>query len=226
MGRSSSPQWLREHAADPYVRAAQRDGYRSRAAYKLLDLQRSVSDRNGVVQPLLRAGMAVLDLGAAPGGWSQVAAQLIGPSGLLLAVDLLPIAPISGATILQGDFLQESTLAWIHTHLNQRGYKGVDVLLSDMAPNLSGIRAADQARTAQLVEDLLALTPTLVRPGGSLVVKLFQGSDSQALLQQARQLFRQIKLVKPDASRDRSAEHYLVGIQFRESNGIQIGPST
>ncbi|MBF0158513.1 MAG: RlmE family RNA methyltransferase [Magnetococcales bacterium] len=214
MGRGSSSRWLQQHVSDPYVRAAQRDGYRSRAAYKLLALQQGLTDSKGVIQPLLRPGMAVIDLGAAPGGWSQVAAQLIGPTGLLLAVDLLPMAPIAGVTVLQGDFLAEPTQTAILSHLNQHQRDRVDVLLSDMAPNLSGIRTTDQARMAQLVEELLSLAPLLLHQGGSLVVKLFQGSEIHPLLQQARQLFRQVRLIKPDASRDRSAEHYLVGSRF------------
>ncbi|MBF0177789.1 MAG: RlmE family RNA methyltransferase [Magnetococcales bacterium] len=205
--RPSSREWLREHREDPYVQAAARDGYRSRAAYKLLEIH----ERPPV--KLLRPGMAVVDLGAAPGGWTQVALQHVGPRGVVVAVDLLAMDPLTGAEVIQGDFLQEATI------LEVRGALGrpADLLLSDMAPNMSGIKAVDQPRGELLAEAALAFAAAILKPQGTAVVKLFDGPGFHDLVRQARTAFGQVKVVKPKASRGRSPEHYLVCQGFRAS---------
>ncbi len=191
----SSKRWLRRHVTDPYVRAARREGYRSRAAFKLLELDNKES--------ILRASQTVVDLGAAPGGWSQVAAQKVGPGGRVIAIDLVPIAPISGVTALQGDFrsLAPETSA--------------DVVLSDLSPNLSGIADVDQARWLELAAGALQLCRKMLKPDGVFVVKAFQGEAFEALLKQLRETFAKVKVVKPPASRGESAETYVVARRLR-----------
>jgi 23S rRNA (uridine2552-2'-O)-methyltransferase len=211
---------MQEHVNDPYVQAARRDGYRSRAAYKLLELQTSLRSRTGVMVPLLREGMSVLDLGAAPGGWSQVAARLTASSravggGLVIAVDRLPMDPVPDVVTLQGDFLEESTWTAIREQLAAHGRTGIDRLLSDMAPNMSGVRSVDQLRGAALAEAALECALELLHDGGGMVLKLFHGTEFQTVLRQVQALFQQVRVVKPSASRDRSPEQYLVASGYR-----------
>ncbi|MBF0153330.1 MAG: RlmE family RNA methyltransferase [Magnetococcales bacterium] len=205
--RPSSHEWLREHRRDPYVQAAAREGYRSRAAYKLLEIHERPP------AGLLRAGMAIVDLGAAPGGWTQVAAQHAGPRGVVVAVDLLAMDPLAGVAIIQGDFLQEATVVEVKRVLG----RPADLLLSDMAPNMSGIKAVDQPRGELLAEAALAFAAAILKPQGAAVIKLFEGPGFHDLVREARTAFGQVKVVKPKASRGRSPEHYLLCQGFRAS---------
>jgi 23S rRNA (uridine2552-2'-O)-methyltransferase len=188
----SNKQWLRRHVTDPYVRKARAQGYRSRAAYKLMEIDAR--------EKLLRPGMTVLDLGAAPGGWSQVAAESVGRSGRVVAVDLLPIAPISGVTVLQGDFRQKIPL---------EGEKA-DVILSDLSPNLSGIGNVDQARALELSGAAVDLCRKALKPDGVFLTKAFQGEAFEELLALLKRSFSKVKVVKPPASRGESRETYLL----------------
>jgi 23S rRNA (uridine2552-2'-O)-methyltransferase len=201
MARSrSSGRWLSEHFSDEYVRQAQALGYRSRAVFKLKELDER--------EHLFKPGMVVLDLGAAPGGWSQYAAERIGKSGKIIALDLLPMEAIPGVTFIQGDFREEAVLARLMAELAGRP---VDLVLSDMAPNMSGNRVVDQARGMHLAELALETARDVLRPGGSYVTKLFQGSDVDAYVREIRSLFARVAVRKPKASRDRSPEVYLIG---------------
>jgi len=202
--RSSSKAWLREHREDPYVQQAQREGYRSRACYKLIELQEK--DR------LIRPGMTVIDLGSAPGGWSQVAAEQVGRRGRVIASDILPMDSIAGVVFIQGDFTEEEILRRI---LDAVGDTVVDLVMSDMAPNMSGMSAVDQPRSIYLVELALDLARQVLAPGGSFVAKVFQGEGFDELIREARGLFRQVSTRKPQASRPRSREVYLVARDFR-----------
>ena len=186
----SSKQWLRRHVTDQYVKKARQQGYRSRAAFKLLQLD----EKEAVFKP----GMTIVDLGAAPGGWSQVAAEKVKPGGRVIAIDLLEIAPISGVTVLTGDFRQIS--------LDVRA----DAVLSDLSPNLSGIPNVDQARWLELAEAAVDLCRKVLKPDGVLVVKAFHGEAFDALLERLKIAFRKVKVVKPPASRGESAETYVV----------------
>jgi 23S rRNA (uridine2552-2'-O)-methyltransferase len=200
MRSKTSKRWMQEHVTDPFVRQAQREGYRSRAAYKLQELARN--DR------LIRPGMLVVDLGAAPGGWAQVAAELAGPKGRVLAVDILEMSPIPGVEFIQGDFCEEQTLHRLEAAL--AGAKA-DLVLSDMAPNITGIAVVDQARAQHLAELALAFALKWLKPGGNLLVKAFHGEAYNAVRQRMRERFRQVLTRKPQASRSRSAETYLLG---------------
>ena len=202
--RSSSKAWLREHREDPYVQQAQREGYRSRACYKLIELQEK--DR------LIRPGMTVIDLGSAPGGWSQVAAELVGRRGRVIASDILPMDGIADVVFIQGDFTEEEVLRCI---LDAVGDVPVDLVMSDMAPNMSGMNAVDQPRSIYLVELALELARQILAPGGCFVAKVFQGEGFDELIREARGLFRQVSTRKPQASRARSREVYLVAKDFR-----------
>lgn len=200
MARSrSSGQWLRRHVADPYVKKAQAHGYRSRAAFKLLEIDRK--DR------LLRRGARVVDLGAAPGGWAQVAAEKVTPAGTVIAVDLLEIAPISGVTVLQGDCRAPHVRQALGTAL--AGHKA-DVVLSDMSPNISGVASADQARAAELVLGAIEFCRAQLNPAGALLVKVFQGEEFAALLKALKEAFHEVHVRKPAASRGESRETYLL----------------
>jgi 23S rRNA (uridine2552-2'-O)-methyltransferase len=198
--------WMDEHVNDPFVRRAKAEGYRSRAAYKLIEIH----ERDRLFAP----GQLVVDLGAAPGSWSQVAAQRIGSKGRIVAVDLLPIEPLPGVTIIEGDFTAEAVLASITSAL---GGARVDVVLSDLSPNLSGIASADQARSELLSELALDFVLHHMKPKGAFVIKAFQGSGFPALLATLRKQFETVTSRKPEASRDRSAEMYLVARGYRLS---------
>ncbi|MBF0131628.1 MAG: 23S rRNA methyltransferase [Magnetococcales bacterium] len=209
--RPSSGRWLREHHSDPFVLQARRDGYRSRAAYKLLELNGHAMV--GTSGRLLAPGMTVVDLGSAPGGWCQVAANLVGHSGRVVAMDLLVMPPLEGVIFIQGDFLGEAALEDLGRAIHPR--RTVDVVLSDMAPNMTGIAAADQTRGELLAEAAHDFARQTLRAGGSLVVKVFQGPGFHETVRRARLDFERVKVIKPQASRDRSAEQYLVGVGFR-----------
>ena len=191
----SNKQWLRRHVTDPYVRQARKQGYRSRAAFKLLEIDSK--------EKLFRPGQTVVDLGAAPGGWSQVAAQKVKPGGRVIAIDLAEIAPISGVTALKGDFRQVS--------LDIRA----DVVLSDVSPNLSGIPDVDQARWFELAEGAVELCRKMLKPDGVFVVKAFHGEAFDALMARLKAVFAKVKVVKPSASRGESAETYVVARGLR-----------
>lgn len=197
--RSSSKAWLREHREDEYVQRAQREGYRSRASYKLLELQER--DR------LLRPGMTVVDLGSAPGGWSQISARLVGHRGRVIASDILPMDSLAGVTFIQGDFTEDDIFEQICSELGERG---VDLVISDMAPNISGMAAVDQPRSMYLVELALDFALRTLKPDGGFVTKVFQGEGFDELLKEARGHFARVLTRKPAASRPRSREVYLV----------------
>ncbi|WP_043108120.1 23S rRNA (uridine(2552)-2'-O)-methyltransferase RlmE [endosymbiont of unidentified scaly snail isolate Monju] len=200
MGRSkSSHRWMQRHVNDEYVKRSQKDGYRSRAAYKLLELQEK--DR------FLKPGQVVVDLGAAPGGWLQVARSVVGGKGRVIGLDLLEIDPLPGVELLQGDFLEEATLARLETLLDGRP---VDVVLSDMAPNISGIAAVDQPRSMYLCELALDFCRQALREGGAFVTKVFQGEGFDDYYRDVKASFRRVVSRKPKASRPKSREVYLV----------------
>jgi 23S rRNA (uridine2552-2'-O)-methyltransferase len=202
----SGSAWMHEHVTDPYVKKAQLDSYRSRAAYKLLEIDQR--------DHLLRPGMTVVDLGAAPGSWCQVAVQKMKQKGRILAIDLLPMAPMPGVESLEGDFTEQAALDWLEEKL-QSGR--VDLVLSDMAPNISGIMLSDQARHYDLCELALDFAVNWLKPEGTFLVKVFQGVGFEAFRDRMRQAFEQVLIRKPDASRDRSTEVYLLGRRPRSS---------
>jgi len=195
----SSKAWMHEHVNDPYVRRAQAEGMRSRAAYKLQQL----AERDKLLKP----GMIVVDLGATPGGWSQVAAAAVGPSGRVVAVDLLEMVGVAGVTFIHGDFGDDAVLAEVEQLL---GGQGADLVLSDMAPNISGVAGTDQARSIGLAELALDFAVKHLKPRGNFMVKVFQGSGFEALVADIRRHFVQVVIRKPEASRSRSSEVYVV----------------
>ena len=200
MARSKSSQrWLKEHFDDPFVKMAQKDGYRSRASYKLLEVQEK--DR------ILRPGMTVIDLGSAPGGWSQVTSRVIGDKGTLIASDILPMAAIADVTFIEGDFTEERVFNEI---MDAVGNNPVDLVISDMAPNMSGVRTADQAAAMYLCELALDLASKVLRPGGDFLIKVFHGEGFDAYLRDVRSRFEKVQMRKPASSRDRSREQYLL----------------
>ena len=200
MARSkSSGRWLNEHFSDEYVKQAQKRGYRSRAVFKLEE----IDQRDRLILP----GMRVLDLGAAPGGWSQYAVKKVGRKGIVVASDLLPIEPIPGVTFIEGDFREQTVLDAL---LEQLGASKVDLVLSDMAPNMSGVRVADQASALYLAELALDIARTILTPEGAFLVKIFHGAGIDGFLTECRNHFNQLKSRKPKASRDRSRENYLL----------------
>ncbi len=201
MARSkSSAAWLNEHVHDHWVQQAQKDGYRARAAYKLLEINEK--------DHLIRPGMLVADLGSAPGSWSQVAARILDGRGQVFALDILPMDPVPGVEFIQGDFREDVVLNQFLTLLADRP---LDLVLCDIAPNMSGNRTADQARSAHLVELALDFAQTQLKPGGNFLVKVFQGSEFASFLAAMRQSFTEVISRKPKASRDRSSEVYLLG---------------
>jgi 23S rRNA (uridine2552-2'-O)-methyltransferase len=190
---------MHEHVTDPFVRAAKRAGYRSRAAYKLLEIDR----RDG----LFKRGMTVIDLGAAPGGWSQVARERLGKTGRVVAIDLLPMEPIAGVAFLQADFASEEGLRGL---LSLLGPAQADIVISDLAPNISGIGISDQAKAIGLAELVLDFAVAHLKPGGALLVKVFQGEGFDSYVKALRSQFQRVATRKPEASRDRSNEVYLL----------------
>jgi 23S rRNA (uridine2552-2'-O)-methyltransferase len=201
----SSQRWLREHFDDPFVVRAQQEGYRSRAVYKLAEIDRR--------DQLLRPGMRVVDLGAAPGGWSQYAMERVGRSGRVVASDILPMDPVPGVDIVTGDFHDASVLAAI---LAQLGGEPADLVLSDIAPNLSGTHAVDQPRAIYLCELALDLAVHVLKPNGAFLVKLFQGQGSDEFLRAVRKRFSRVVVRKPEASRPRSREVYVLARGLRD----------
>ena len=200
MARSkSSRRWLREHFDDEYVKKAQREGYRSRAVYKLEEIQQK--DR------LIKPGMTVVDLGAAPGSWSQYASALVGRKGKVVATDILPMEPVAGVSFVQGDFREDAVMEQLLQVLEGRS---VDLVMSDMAPNISGVGAVDQPRAMYLAELAVEFAQRVVRPGGELLVKIFQGEGFDALLKELRSRYEKVVIRKPQSSRARSREVYAL----------------
>lgn len=205
MARSkSSSRWLQEHFSDNWVKEAQKRGYRSRAAFKLLEIQKKDN--------ILRPGMQVVDLGAAPGGWSQVAGELLGGKGQVVALDILPMDALVDVTVLQADFTTDEGLQVLRDSVGDRL---ADLVMSDMAPNLSGVNAVDQPRAMHLAELALEFARENLKPGGDFLVKTFQGEGFDAFLRELRAGFGRVVTRKPDASRDRSREVYLLARQSR-----------
>ncbi len=205
MARSkSSNRWLDEHVNDPYVKKAQIDGYRARAAYKLIEL----NEKDKLILP----GMLILDLGSAPGSWSQIAGRLVGVKGRVIASDILPMDSLEHVDFIQGDFTEESVFNQIMQTLDG---KPVDLVISDMAPNISGIDVADQAASMYLVELALDMARRVLKPKGNFVVKVFQGEGFDDYVKAVRASFDKVVIRKPDASRPRSREVYLVGKGLR-----------
>lgn len=203
MPRSKSSQaWLQRHFRDPYVKRAQQQGARSRAHFKLAEIDAR--------EKLLRPGMTVVDLGAAPGGWSEYAARRVAPSGRVLAVDLLPMAPIPGVDFLQGDFADPQVLDFLKKRLPE----GADLVISDMAPNMTGVAATDQARGMALAELAVDFAEEVLRPGGALLLKAFHGAGFDQLVRRLRGRFRKTAARKPAASRAESRETYLLAKDF------------
>jgi 23S rRNA (uridine2552-2'-O)-methyltransferase len=204
-GRSkSSARWLNEHFSDPFVQRAHAEGWRSRAVFKLEEVDRR--------EKLLLPGAICLDLGAAPGAWSQYARRRLGRAGRVVAIDILPMEPLAGVEFLQGDFREEEVFNQILAALPERQ---VDLVLSDMAPSLSGIDVIDQPRSMYLAELALDMAARVLKGGGSALIKVFQGTGFQELIRDARSRFAKVKLVKPAASRARSPEMYLLAKDFR-----------
>lgn len=197
----TSKQWMREHINDPYVQMAQKDGYRSRAAYKLLE----IDERDHLLKP----GIVVVDLGATPGGWSQVAANKIGNNGKIIALDLLPLNPLPRVEFILGDFREDSVLAQLEAML---AGKRIELVISDMAPNISGIDLSDQARSIHLAELALEFAVNHLKPGGAFLVKVFQGVGFEEYVKEMRKHFARVVSRKPKASRDRSSEVYMLGL--------------
>lgn len=214
--------WLHDHLTDPYVKLAQKEGYRARAAYKLKEIDETLG--------LIRPGQLVVDLGAAPGAWSQYLRRKFAPreagtggaaagalNGTIIALDLLEFEPIEGVDFIQGDFREDAVLAQLHTRLAGRP---VDVVVSDMAPNLSGIESSDAARIAHLVELAVEFAQSHLKPQGALVCKVFHGSGYSQLAKLFKDRFRVVKPLKPKASRDKSAETFLVGIGLKPTRPV------
>jgi 23S rRNA (uridine2552-2'-O)-methyltransferase len=206
--------WLNQHVNDPYVRLAQREGYRARAAYKLKEIDESLG--------LVRPGQAIVDLGSTPGAWSQYLRRRLGTDpvtgqlrGHILALDMLPMEPVDGVQFIQGDFREPAVLHMLEDALTDRGLSRLDLVVSDMAPNLSGISSADAARITDLVELAVDFAVRHLDPEGALVVKLFHGGAYDPMVALFRQTFRVVKTFKPKASRDKSSETFLVGLGLK-----------
>lgn len=200
MARSkSSHRWMREHFSDEYVKQAQREGYRSRAIYKLKEVDEK--------KKLLRPGMSVIDLGAAPGGWTQYVVEKLQMQGTVIALDILPMDPLPGVNVIHGDFYDDAVLAKLMAYVPEGG---VDLLLSDMAPNMSGNISVDIPRAMGLAEVAFDLASNVLKPGGSLLIKVFHGTGFDELLKMARTEFAEVMVRKPAASRPRSRETYLL----------------
>jgi 23S rRNA (uridine2552-2'-O)-methyltransferase len=201
---ASSGRWLKEHFDDKYVQEAQKRGYRSRAIFKIEEIQKK--------DKLLKPGMTVVDLGAAPGGWSQYAAEVVGDEGQVIACDILSMDSLPGVSFLQGDFREEAVLSALLERIQP---DMVDVVLSDMAPNMSGNLASDQPRAMYLVELALDMCRQVLAPNGSFAVKVFQGEGFDQYLAEIRNMFKVVKIRKPDSSRDRSREVYIVATGYK-----------
>jgi 23S rRNA (uridine2552-2'-O)-methyltransferase len=192
---------MQEHLNDPYVKLAQKEGYRARAAYKLME----IDDKDKLIKP----GMTIVDLGSAPGSWSQVAIQRLKGQGKVIALDILDMQPVSGVIFIQGDFREASVLQQLEEKLNK---VQVDLVIADMAPNISGVKDVDQAGAAHLTELALEFSREWLKPSGNFLVKVFIGAGFEEILKEMRQMFNKVVTRKPKASRDRSSEVYLLGI--------------
>jgi 23S rRNA (uridine2552-2'-O)-methyltransferase len=199
MAKSKNRTWIKQHVKDPYVVQSQRDGYRSRASYKLLEIVEK--------ERLIRPGMVVVDLGSAPGGWSQVAVKLVGDKGTVVGVDILPMDPIAGVSFIQGDFTEDGTLEKL---VKEIGDKSVDLVISDIAPNLTGMKAVDQPAVIYLAELAVDFAQHHLTNKGIFIAKLFQGEGFDEFVRNTRTLFNSVSLKKPDASRAKSREVYLL----------------
>ncbi|HNU65616.1 MAG: 23S rRNA (uridine(2552)-2'-O)-methyltransferase RlmE [Methylotenera sp.] len=197
----TSKAWMQEHLNDPYVKLAQKEGYRARAAYKLLE----IDDKDKLIKP----GMTIVDLGSTPGSWSQVAVQRLKGQGRVIALDILDMHPIAGVEFIQGDFREASVLRQLEEALNK---SQVDLVIADMAPNITGIKDVDQAGAAYLTELALAFSKDWLKPNGNFLVKVFVGAGFDELVKDMRQMFDKVVTRKPKASRDRSSEVYLLGL--------------
>lgn len=195
---------MQEHVSDQFVKRAQREGYRARAAYKLME----IDDKDQLIKP----GMTIVDLGAAPGSWSQVAAERLKGNGRVIALDLLEMQPLAGVEFIQGDFREDAVLQQLENSLNG---KPVDLVIADMAPNISGISVVDQSRAAYLTELALEFSMKWLKPGGHFLVKVFAGSGFDEIVKNMRSQFEKVVTRKPKASRDRSSEVYLLGLKRR-----------
>lgn len=205
MGKSkSSERWLREHFSDEYVIKSQKDGYRSRASYKLIELD----DKDRLIRP----GGTIIDLGSAPGGWTQVAVERVGHKGRVIASDILPMDGMAGVDFIEGDFTDEAVLGKI---LNVVDNKPVDLVISDMAPNMSGIKAVDQPASMYLAELAYEMATMVLSPGGAFVTKIFMGEGFEQYMRDARTKFTKVLTRKPDASRARSPEVYMIAKGFK-----------
>jgi 23S rRNA (uridine2552-2'-O)-methyltransferase len=205
MARSkSSKRWLNEHFDDEFVLRAQKEGYRSRAIYKLIEIQQK--------DHILKPGLTVIDLGAAPGGWSEYAVKKLGSKGRMIALDILPMEPIAGVEIIQGDFKQDAVLQQL---LDVMGGTSADLVISDMAPNISGMEVVDIPRSYYLAELALDLARQVLKPGGGLLVKLFQGEGFDAYQKDLKHSFKRVVMRKPKASRARSREIYALGTGYK-----------
>lgn len=200
----SSRRWLKEHFSDPFVKQAQKEGYRSRAVYKLIELDEKYR--------ILTSGASVIDLGAAPGAWSEYAVSRVGMKGSVIALDILPMDSIAGVSFIQGDFTEREPLKELMSVLNG---EQVDTVLSDMAPNMSGIESVDQARSIYLVELAIDLATKVLKPKGAFICKIFQGSGFDEVVLLLRQTFKSVRIRKPQASRPRSTEVYIVANELR-----------
>jgi 23S rRNA (uridine2552-2'-O)-methyltransferase len=204
---SNSKQWLQEYFSDEFVKKAKIEGYISRAAYKLLEIQ----ERDQLIKP----GMLVVDLGCAPGGWSQVINEAVGTKGRVIGIDLLPMQAISGVEFIQGDFNEQAILDLLINKISDGdNISTVDLVLSDMAPNISGQKSIDQPRSVNLLELALDCALKILKPRGGFFVKAFQGEGIDAFIKEARQHFKTVKIRKPKASRARSSEIYILGMEF------------
>ena len=209
MKKSSSKKWMKEHFSDAYVKRAKQDGFRARSVYKLEEIDR----RHKLIKP----GMVVVDLGAAPGGWSEYVTRLIGNKGKVFALDILPMRPIRGAEFIQGDFTVDEVIEELHSRL---GGQKVDLVLSDMAPNLSGIKDVDQMRSQELAKQAFDFSLKVLKPKGNFLVKLFHGADFDDFLQMLRKNFKDVKIIKPEASRSRSSEVFLLARKGAVNNSV------
>ena len=199
MTKSKNRDWIKQHIKDPYVKQSQKDGYRSRASYKLLEIVEK--------ERMIRPGMTVVDLGSAPGGWSQVASRLVGHEGSVHALDILPMDPIAGVDFIQGDFTEQDITDDL---LLLIGNRPVDLVISDMAPNLTGAKAIDQPAMMYLAELAIDLTTQVLKPDGVFISKVFQGEGFDQFVRHVRTLFNSVSMKKPEASRAKSREVYLV----------------
>ena len=203
----TSKAWMQEHVNDPYVKLAQKDGYRARAAYKLLE----IDDKDRLIKP----GMVIVDLGSTPGSWSQVAIQRLKGNGRLIALDLLPMVGIPGVEFIQGDFREDEILAQLEEKLNGQQ---IDLVISDMAPNISGISSVDQPNAVYLTELAVDFSLKWLKPEGNFLVKVFIGSGFEEIVKIMRDSFEKVVTRKPKASRDRSTEVYLLGLKRKANN--------